>query len=149
MPDNPPDYTPYGFTDIWKGEYHGEPVCVKVARGRFLGELRKVEEVQNPSIQSEVYSVRFIPDIPSRGRREQAQFSSECASCHPGFGGTVSGLYHESVGAKWEHRSVHQSEPGRRSSDARTSLLVEIDGNNLLTVPAIACTSVPRPHTPS
>jgi hypothetical protein len=27
------DYTPFGFTDIWKGDYHGEPVCIKVIRG--------------------------------------------------------------------------------------------------------------------
>jgi len=45
MADNPPDYTPYGFTDIWKGEYHGEPVCVKVARGHSLNELREVVKV--------------------------------------------------------------------------------------------------------
>jgi len=43
--DNPPDYMVDGFTDIWKGEYHGEPVCVKVVRGRRLTCLREVEGV--------------------------------------------------------------------------------------------------------
>ena len=43
--DKAPDYTPDGFTDIWKGEYHGESVCIKVVRGGYLPELRKVERV--------------------------------------------------------------------------------------------------------
>jgi len=45
LSDKPPDYTPLGFTDIWKGEYHGKLVCVKVVRGQFLDGLKKVEEV--------------------------------------------------------------------------------------------------------
>jgi len=44
--DKPPEYTPDGLTDIWKGEYHGEPVCVKVVRGRFLSDLRETERVR-------------------------------------------------------------------------------------------------------
>jgi len=43
--DKPPDYTYDGFTDIWKGEYDGEPVCVKVVRRRQLSGLRIVEGV--------------------------------------------------------------------------------------------------------
>jgi len=46
--DKPPDYTPLGFTDIWKGEYHGKPVCVKVVRGQDLTSLGKVEGVRRP-----------------------------------------------------------------------------------------------------
>jgi hypothetical protein len=26
------DYTPFGFADIWKGNYHGELVCIKALR---------------------------------------------------------------------------------------------------------------------
>jgi len=44
--DKPPDYTPLGFTDIWKGEYHGKLVCVKVVRGQLLKELKEVKRVQ-------------------------------------------------------------------------------------------------------
>jgi len=44
--DTPLDYNPLGFTDIWKGEYHGEPVCVKVVREQSLiVQHRKIEEV--------------------------------------------------------------------------------------------------------
>ena len=130
MPDKPPDYTPCGFTDIWKGEYHGEPVCIKVARGRYLSELVKVKEVRRT-----IYSIGgvlslLIPDIPSHGQRGRAQFSSKCAPCHSGFEWTVSGLHHEFVDARWEHLSVHQSKPARRSSDACMCLSVEVGGNN-------------------
>ena len=53
--DKPPDYTPYGFTDIWKGEYQGEPVCVKVARGQPLGDLMRVVLVRRL-----FYSIRGV-----------------------------------------------------------------------------------------
>ena len=82
-------------------------------------------------IQSEAHSVRFIPGIPLCGR-EKARFSSECTPCHPGFGGAVSALHHKSVDARREHYPVHKSEPSCQSSHARTCLLGEIDGNNLL-----------------
>jgi len=97
--------------------------------------------------QSEAHSVRFAPDIPPCGRREQVP--SERAPHHPGFGVAISGLHHEPVDARWEHYSVHQSEPTCQSSDACRCPLVEIDGDALLTTPAIACTSVPWPHAPS
>ena len=99
-------------------------------------------------IPLELYLVRFIPDMPSCGRREQAQFSSERTPRHPGFGGVVSALHHESVDAGWEHYSLYKNEPECRSSDACTCPLVEIDGNNLLTI-AIDHTSVPWPHASS
>ena len=109
--DKPPGYTPRGFTDIWKGEYNGELVCVKVIRGRKLTFLREVERVGDCFTQSAAYSIRFIPGIPSCGRREQTQFSSKCAPRHPGFGGGVSGLHRESVDARREHCPVYQNEP--------------------------------------
>jgi len=77
-------------------------------------------------IQSEAYSVRFIPDVPPCDQREQAQFSSECAPCNPGLGEAV--LHHESVDARWEYYSVYQNEPGCRPSDTCTCPSVEIDG---------------------
>jgi len=43
--ENPPDYSPWGFADIWKGQYHGEPVCIKVVRGQMLIGLRRAEGV--------------------------------------------------------------------------------------------------------
>ena len=99
--------------------------------------------------QLETCSVRFVPGISSYGRRDKNQFSSERTPCHPGFEWTISGLHHESVDARWEHLSVHSSEPGCRLSDARMCTSVEISGNNLLTTSGIACTSVPWPHASS
>jgi len=46
--DNHPDYTFRGLTDTWRGEYHGEPVCVKVVRAQLLRDLRVVERVWRP-----------------------------------------------------------------------------------------------------
>jgi len=48
MCDRPSDYTARGFTDIWKGEYHGKAVCVKVIRAQQLTCLREVEGVWPP-----------------------------------------------------------------------------------------------------
>ena len=147
--DDPPDYTPRGFTDIWNGEYHGELVCVKAVRGHNLTRLREVGGVRRLFYSIGGVFTRFIPDIPSRGRKQQAQFSSECAPRHPGFGGGVPVLHHEPVDARWEHYSVYPSEPGCRSSDPCTCPSVEIDEDDIPTTPAIARTSVPRPHAPS
>ena len=44
--NEPLDYTLPGFTDIWKGEYHGEPVCVKAVRRRDPSYLGDVEQVR-------------------------------------------------------------------------------------------------------
>ena len=43
--DESPDYTPFGFADIWKGNYHGEPVCIKAIWGRHLIRLEKVKMI--------------------------------------------------------------------------------------------------------
>jgi len=99
--------------------------------------------------QSEARSVRSISDIPPYGRTEQARSSSKCAPRHPSFGGAVTGFHHEPVDARWEHYPVYPGKPGLRSSNARTCLLVEIEGNNISTTPTIARTSVPRSHAPS
>ena len=43
--DDSPDYTPAGFADIWKGRYHGEPVCVKAIRTQYPICLMEIEKV--------------------------------------------------------------------------------------------------------
>ena len=62
--DESPDCSYNGFADIWKGEYHGEPVCVKVIRTRNPTPLMKIKNVRGSLYFSEMYSVRFAPDIP-------------------------------------------------------------------------------------
>ena len=145
--DDPPNYTSVGFTDIWKGEYHGELVCIKATRGD-PNNLEGAQQVRNRFIQSEVYQVRFVLEMPSCDRREHTQPSSERAPHHPGFECAVSALHYESVDAKWEYYSVYPSQYWCQPSDACTYQLVEICGSNL-TTPAIACTSVPWPYAPS
>jgi len=147
--DKPPYYTPLGFTDIWKGEYHGEPVCVKVVRGQRLTSLREVDGVWRPFYSVEGVLSSLVPDIPPHYRSEQAQFSSKHPPRHPGFGGAVSVLYHEPMDARWEHYPVYPSEPRCRSTDACTCPPAGIGEDNLLTSPVTACTSVRRSHAPS
>ena len=43
--DEFPDYTPFGFADIWKGNYHGEPVYIKAIRTREWSPLREIKRV--------------------------------------------------------------------------------------------------------
>ena len=118
--DESPDCLRYGFADIWKGNYRGEPVCVKVIRTQNQTPLMEIERVCGSFILSEMYSVHSIPDIPSCDRGGKAQPSSERASRHRGFGDIVSTLHHESVDARWEHRPVHPEESGRQSADTGT-----------------------------
>ena len=39
------DYGSDGFADIWKGEYHGEPVCIKAIRTQVPVCLTEIERV--------------------------------------------------------------------------------------------------------
>ena len=43
--DGSPDYAPYGLADIWKGNYRGEPVCIKVIRTRDSVRLMEIRRV--------------------------------------------------------------------------------------------------------
>jgi uncharacterized protein Usg len=43
--DESPDFTPFGFTDIWKGIYHGELVCIKVIRAQHLACQERIKRV--------------------------------------------------------------------------------------------------------
>jgi hypothetical protein len=63
--DESPDYMATGFTDIWKGNYHGELVCIKAVRADDPTDLKKVKSVRNSSLLLEVYSTRSIPEFSS------------------------------------------------------------------------------------
>jgi len=52
--DDSPDYKPLGFVDSWKGNYDGEPVCVKVIRTRDPIRIKEIQRVGDCSISSEV-----------------------------------------------------------------------------------------------
>ena len=64
LSDESPDCLRNGFADIWKGDYHGESVCVKVIRTKRRDPLIEIERVCGSFLLSEMYSVHFIPDIP-------------------------------------------------------------------------------------
>ena len=74
--DKLPDYEPSGFGDIWKGTYHGRPVCVKAIRATKTIHSSEIERVCGSFHSSEVYSACFIPDPP------QAHFPSELTPHH-------------------------------------------------------------------
>ena len=63
--DESPDYTPFGFADIWKGNHHGEPVCIRAVWTRDPLFLREIDRVCGSLNLSEAYSVCPIPDVPS------------------------------------------------------------------------------------
>jgi uncharacterized protein Usg len=50
---------PTGFTDIWKGKYHGELVCIKAIQTRDLFCLREIKRVRGSFPPSEAYSLRL------------------------------------------------------------------------------------------
>jgi len=90
-----------------------------------------------------------MQDILPYGQKEQRQTSSKRAPHHPSFGTPGSAFHHEPVDAGWEYYPVYPGKPGCRSSNARTCPSVGIGGDNLLTIPALARTSVQRSHAPS
>jgi hypothetical protein len=53
-----------GFTDMWKGNDHGELVCIKAIRGQDMIRLKEVRRVCGSFLFSEVYSAYFIPGLP-------------------------------------------------------------------------------------
>jgi hypothetical protein len=119
--DESPDYMPTGFTDVWKGNYHGEPVCIKAIRTLDLYHLKKTKRVCGSFILPKVYSAGFMPDLPWGDQQARAHFPPKHTSHHRGFGDTVSVLHRKSVDARREHHPVHQGESKCRSADAGTS----------------------------
>jgi len=43
--DESPDCLRNGFVDVWKGDYHGESVSIKVVRTQDSASLRKIKNV--------------------------------------------------------------------------------------------------------
>jgi len=111
------------FADIWKGDYRGELVCVKVIRARDRTSLVELKKVRDHLVLPETYSVHSISDIPSSEGGGRARSSSQRTPRHPGFGNTVSTLYHESLDAERKYHPVHPNEPGCRFPGAGMCLL--------------------------
>jgi len=108
--DKAPEYSPYGYTDLWKGDYHGKSVCVRAIRLQDPARLADVKTVRGSFLFSEPCSVCFTLGIPPREKRCRTQPSSQCTPCYRSFGDTVSTLHHHPVDAKREHRPVHPDE---------------------------------------
>ena len=45
--DESPDYVPVGLADIWKGNLHGNPVCIKAIRTSNLIRLEETKMVRD------------------------------------------------------------------------------------------------------
>jgi len=56
------DYDPLGLTDIWKENYHGDQVCIKAIRMRYIGCLEETKRVRGSHFLSELDSVHLAPD---------------------------------------------------------------------------------------
>ena len=44
-----PAFEALGFVDVWRGNYHGNPVCIKSIRTRDPSNLKKIKKVQHES----------------------------------------------------------------------------------------------------
>ncbi|KAF9789587.1 hypothetical protein BJ322DRAFT_546243 [Thelephora terrestris] len=44
-PAESPTFEPSGFIDVWRGKYHGNPVCIKFIRTRNKANLRKIKKI--------------------------------------------------------------------------------------------------------
>jgi len=62
--DESPGCSPNGFVDIWKGDYHGKSVSVKVIRTQDQTPLIKIKKVYSLFVISNTHSSHFLPDIP-------------------------------------------------------------------------------------
>jgi hypothetical protein len=58
-------YSDDGLTDLWRGYYGGELVCIKAIRTRDQTHIREIESVCSSLNFLEVCSVCFLPDLPS------------------------------------------------------------------------------------
>jgi hypothetical protein len=103
--------------DIWKGNHHGEPVCIKAIRTQDSARLAEIEKVCGLLLLSEANSVCFTLDLPSQNQWAQVHFASKPTPCHQGFKDTVSILPNESVDARWEYYPVYPDDPRCRPAD--------------------------------
>jgi len=46
LSDESLEYDPFGFMDVWKGNYHGDQVCIKAIRMRDTSDLEKTKRVR-------------------------------------------------------------------------------------------------------
>jgi hypothetical protein len=61
--DESPGFMPTGFTDMWKGNFNGEVVCVKAIRTQDPIRLREIESVCNVLASSEPCSTASVLDL--------------------------------------------------------------------------------------
>jgi len=147
LSDKYPEYSRSGFADIWKGDYRGQTVCIKVIRSRARIPLVNIQKVCDSFNLSTTCSACFIPDIPSRKPRGEARSSSEHSPRYRCFGHIVPTLHHEPMDARWEHHPVHPDEAGCESAGIGTRPpTLKIGEDNPLTTRTTARTSVPRSH---
>lgn len=93
-----PEYEPFGFVDVWRGNYHGNPVCIKAIRTRNSANLRKIKMVHTFLTRLIIVSnLTFMPDLLPRSWGVQAFLSSEHTSCCSDFGVALPILHHESL----------------------------------------------------
>ena len=113
-----PEFEPSGFVDVWRGSYHGNPVCIKAIRTRNESTLGKIKRVHGSLVPSGLNSPRISTDVLSRSSRVQTLFPSKCTSHHSGFGGAASVLYHQPMDVGREYHAVHPEESECRSVNA-------------------------------
>ena len=75
-----PGFEPSGFVDVWRGNYRGNPVCIKAIRARNKSNLHKIKKVRDSLFRSGSHSPPIIPDLLPQWSRVQAFFPSEYTS---------------------------------------------------------------------
>ena len=113
-----PDFDPLGLADVWKGNYHGNPVCIKAIRTRNKSNLEKIKKVHGSPIRLESSSSHATLGLFSRRSRAQAFFAPEYTSYCSDFGGLVPILYYESLDDGWGYREVHPDQFWCQQTDA-------------------------------
>ena len=103
----PPDFDPLGLVDVWKGNYRGNPVCIKAIRMRNKSKLEKIKKVHSSPIRLESSSPHATLDLFPWRSRAQVFFASEHTSYCSGLGGLVPILCYESLDDGWGYREVH------------------------------------------
>jgi hypothetical protein len=117
-PAESPTFDPSGFIDVWRGKYHGNPVCIKFIRTRNKANLRKMKKVHGSLFRPESNSPSILPDLSSRRSRVQEFFPPKYTSRRSSFAGFVPVLYHESMDARRKHYAVHEEESECQSANA-------------------------------